>query len=155
MTPFVRRASEIDVEYLARDLRKEDAAEIKAAVGLSPIEGLMQSFRTSHRVWVAVDEEGPWAMFGVGGKDHIVGHPWMLAADRMKRHAKTFIQQCPKWIEEMSKGVAILQNFVDARNTVHIRWLKWAGFTFADKPVIAGVERRPFFEFYKSCVPQH
>ncbi len=40
-----------------------------------------------------------------------------------------------------------LQNYVDARNEISIRWLKWLGFRFDPKPVPYGIWGLPFLRF--------
>ena len=45
----------------------------------------------------------------------------------------------------------LLSNYVDAINELHIKWLKWCGFTFINKHEKYGVEQRPFYEFVRLC----
>ena len=43
----------------------------------------------------------------------------------------------------------MIWNYVDARNVVHIKWLKWLGFTIINKHNQFGIGRIPFYEFVK------
>ena len=54
-----------------------------------------------------------------------------------------------KWLEEKNKEYPLLVNYVDARNKVAIRWLRFLGFTFIRKIEKYGVGRKPFYEFVR------
>ena len=43
----------------------------------------------------------------------------------------------------------ILFNFVDARNTTHVKWIKYMGFSIIQEHATFGVEGRLFYEFAK------
>ena len=43
---------------------------------------------------------------------------------------------------------------MDARNDLHIKWLKWMKFTFINKVNEFGYEKKPFYEFIKICAHQ-
>ena len=52
-------------------------------------------------------------------------------------------------VEIFQKRYRVLYNFIDARNTLHIKWLKWCGFTFIQKHYDYGYEKRLFYEFVR------
>jgi hypothetical protein len=44
----------------------------------------------------------------------------------------------------------VLRNYVDQRNTVSIRWLRWLGFRMGE-PAVMGAARVPFVPFEMSA----
>jgi hypothetical protein len=40
-----------------------------------------------------------------------------------------------------------LENYVDVRNELSIKWLRWLGFQFDPQPIPYGVWEMPFFRF--------
>ena len=62
---------------------------------------------------------------------------------------RTFLRQSKEVLRELHHQFILLFNEVDARNTVHIRWLRWMGFTFVRYRPNYGTEGRPFYEFCK------
>ena len=56
------------------------------------------------------------------------GVAWMLSSEQLKNHARQFLRECPKWIEEMGQGYEYLYNFVDERNWETLKWLQFLGF---------------------------
>jgi len=67
----------------------------------------------------------------------------------LKKISLSFIRNCKGVCDILQKDYQLLNNFVDARNTLHINWLKWMGFSFINKHQRYGVERRLFYEFVK------
>ncbi|WP_455153310.1 hypothetical protein [Bradyrhizobium cenepequi] len=58
------------------------------------------------------------------------------------------------WRDQLLERYPILRNFVDDRNTVSIRWLRWLGFKLHDPVVIGGHVFR-IFELRSSDVRYH
>jgi hypothetical protein len=54
----------------------------------------------------------------------------------------------------MERSYTLIGNVIDERNRVHLRWLKWMGFTFVQRIPEYGVQHRPFLEFIKICATQ-
>lgn len=149
MSYTVRAAILTDALTLADNLREEDLAEIKASVNRPALDVLLEGIRGG-RTWVGVDAEGPYGIFGVApSQDPQVGHPWMLATPRLLQHQRQFLRECAGAVRELHRDYPVLRNYVDARNTVHIRWLAWCGFEFLRLHPHAGVEQIPFFEFQR------
>lgn len=136
---------------LTAGLRAADIEEVRAASGLPPEAALRFSFRSSSRVWVALNERGrAWTMFGVAPYgDGTTGVPWLLATDEAQAHRKFFMRNTKQYVEAMGADYTRLINYVDVRHKESLRWLKWAGFTFDPAPVLLGPESRPFLRFSK------
>jgi hypothetical protein len=129
-------------------MRQSDRDEC-AAGGLTAQRALEGSFEISARAWTALVNDEPVCMFGVTPLDILggIGSPWLLAAAEFKKHYVTFIRLSKEYLEKELEIFPHLVNFVDARNTLPARWLKWLGFKFDHKPVPYGPFGMPFYRF--------
>ena len=149
LKPHLRVATEEDCIYLSKRLRKEDYQEIKAVSGLSPLISLLIGLEISDVPLVICNKKNkPVAMLGVVPQG-LFGAIWMVGTEDLKKISLSFIKNCKGVCDVLQKDYQLLNNFVDARNTLHINWLKWMGFTFINKHQRYGVERRLFYEFVK------
>ena len=145
----MRKATEDDVKYLAPRLRQCDKDEIKANVGLPEEVALKLSAEASDFPLVVVDHK-PVAIFGVVPKKD-VAYIWMMATPELEKIGFPFLKECKRVVTMFNEKHPLLSNYVDARNELHIKWLKWCGFTFINKHEKYGVEQRPFYEFVRLC----
>ena len=137
-----------DCNYLADRLRYEDKREILDATGLTPYGGLIKSYVSSEVCFTIVDKDDvPVGMFGVSKRGAI----WLLASEEIFRIRFSFLRESRKVVDFLNKQYPTLWNFVDSRNELHIRWLKWCGFKFLRK-IKYGVSQKPFYEFIRICV---
>ena len=138
-----------DVEYLAPRLRFGDKQEILASLGLTPLDGLKLSFSNSTLCLTIVNLKGlPVGIFGIADLGGGVGGLWLLASEDLATVQISFLRECKKVIQLLNKKYKILWNFVDCRNELHVRWLKWCGFKFLRK-INYGVLQKPFYEFIR------
>lgn len=146
---FVRVAHPDDAAYLAPRLRPEDKAEVRASSGRTPLEALTISFDLSDPVYtICYSNADPVGMFGVVPTDEPgVGAVWMLATPRIESMQFPFLRQCRKWIDHLNDLYPLLYNFVDGRNLVHMKWLRWMNFIFLECHPRYGVEALTFYEF--------
>lgn len=161
--PLCRPSTPEDCLSLAPRLRKEDVAEIKAVNGNDPLPELQQALRVSDECWTIEhrDEQSSEGlvigMFGVAPLEGApgVGAIWLLASDDLPKIRWSFLKRTRPWIEHFLSKYPILTNWVDSRNEVHIKWLKWAGFQFTS--VTEQFSGEPFHQFVKqrshSCAP--
>jgi hypothetical protein len=137
-----------DCSYLADKLRYEDKREILDASGFTPFGGLLKSYVNSEVCFTILDtDDVPVGMFGVNKNGAI----WLLATDEIFRIRFSFLRESRKVVDFLNKQYPSLWNYVDSRNELHIRWLKWCGFKFLRK-INYGVSQKPFYEFIKICV---
>ena len=73
-----------------------------------------------------------------------------MATNDLQKIQIAFLKECRKVIKVFNKKYRILWNYVDCRNQLHIRWLKWCGFRFINK-TNRGILNKPFYEFIKIC----
>ncbi len=88
----------------------------------------------------------PEIMFGVGDLNILagVGAPWLLGTDAVEKHGPAFLRRSRNFRDQLLTRYSVLRNFVDDRNTVSIRWLRWLGFTLLDPVEIRGYQFRLF-----------
>jgi hypothetical protein len=148
--PRFREASRRDCFAMAPILREADQGEC-AAHGVFPLDALLRGLDTSTLAVALEDDEGrSFAIYGVGPLSQPGrGAPWMLGTDAIKDNWVWFLRNTPEMIRNAHSAYPHLYNLVDARNTVHIRWLEWAGFTFG-RTVPFGPLGLPFHEFMRS-----
>ena len=109
---------------IAPYLRRADIEEHKAISNIPNDVALAYSIAYSERGF-AVEYKGRIAaIFGVNG-----GVIWLVGTDEIAEHPITFYRLSKKIFERLSDGYERLFNFVDERNTLSLRWLKWLGFT--------------------------
>ena len=154
---YARAASIEDALLLAPRLRQADVDEIGAHSGHEPLRALVDGIHNSQWSLAICHDETRHvlALCGVGHHPEVpdVGFPWMLASDGLLGVQQTFLRHSRAVIARMQADYPVLTNWVDARNAVHIRWLRWCGFRFIRLHPVFGHERRPFYEFARiACV---
>jgi len=89
-------------------------------------------------------------MFGSSPiKEERYGIVWLLSSEDLFKHIKQFIKECPKWVEDMSKGYDYVYNFVDKRNWKSLKWLQFLGFEPKEELQQYGVGKMPFLLMMK------
>lgn len=150
---YQRPATPADVRFLADNMRARDVAEIKAQSGNTPEESLLHSFFASKPCMAMVSRHGKlMGMWGVVPRGFKSGQIWMLCTDDMvkdKHDRRTFLRKSKQQLALLFKDYSVLFNVVDARNAVHVRWIRHMGFTFVAKHPEWGPENRLFFEFVR------
>lgn len=91
----------------------------------------------------------PVAVIGVSPNSIITGGGtiWMLGTDGLKDAKLAVLRHSRAWTQSMLQKYGELSNYVDARNEVSIRWLKWLGFT-VDEAKPYGKSQLPFHRFH-------
>lgn len=147
---YVRDANHADVDIIASDMRDADVAEVKAYSGDTPEDALKKGLNQPGSITKAIclPNDVPVGMYGVVPTDEPrVGVIWMLAANQLEQLHRQFLRESRGYIEDLCQGFDLVFNFTDARNTVHHRWIKWAGFTIINRREEFGEAQIPFLEF--------
>lgn len=130
----VREATNRDVISLSQRLRDADLDELWHCGRDNPADALWNGLWFSDRCLVAVDENDEaqiiWGVVPLPDASLNIGAVWMLASDSLKDNWIQVLRETRYWLGDLSKGYDLLTNSVYAENTVHIRWIRWAGFTF-------------------------
>lgn len=146
----IRLATIEDCINLAPLLRQEDMDEVWESGGHLPEEVLLLSFNASPGTQIATLDGAPVCMFGVCPTDKPgIGIPWMLASDLIKEVSSEFLKRDKGVLSEMFTGYTYLYNIAWSRNVMHLRWLKWLGFTIDRTPIPLGRNNEIFFQFHK------
>ena len=134
------------IRPIAERMRQADRDEVFAASGRSPVGALLFSLKRSSMVWTAIVDGRPEVMFGVGDLNILagVGAPWLLGTDAVERNYVAFLRGSVEWRDQLLRDYSTLRNFVDERNRVSIRWLRWLGFTISDPIILQGNAFRLF-----------
>ena len=139
-----------DCIYLAPILRFADKREILDGTGMPPYNALVKGYVSSEVCFTIVDKENtPVGMFGVSENGAI----WLLASDNIQKIRFSFLRESRKVVELLNQKYRTLWNYVDCRNELHLRWLKWCGFKFI-RQLKYGVNQKPFYEFIRICATQ-
>ena len=140
-----------DVDFIAPRLRKADYNECLASTGQQPLGVLLNSLNLGDISLTLRapngDRVGLCGVVPSALKE--AGVVWMVATDDIHQHQTTFLRNSKRALQNLSKDYLVLFNCVDARNSVHIKWLKWMGFTFINKHENYGAEKRLFYEFVR------
>jgi len=142
-----------DPEYIGMRLRDADLMEMQAVQGThaDPVAALRYGIEISYFPFVATIDGAPACVFGAVPEPHDprFGCVWLMGTDAITKHPKTFLRHSKEYLEKVAEPFSLLWNCVDKRNDVHIRWLKWMGFTFVREIPSMGEQRLPFLEFAK------
>ena len=125
--------------------------EVRASHGLSPRRALRLALVVSGRydlAFTATLENEPVVMFGITPPSILdeVAVPWMLTTAAVEKHPKTFMKESRALFEVFKQSFPRMRNYVDARNTVAVRWLQWLGFSVY-YPEPFGPDEMPFHKF--------
>lgn len=143
--PFMRPLQKGDVTELAQTMRFEDTEEIRLASGGTPLSALVTG--TTASTCTAIEWQGRVvAIFGISGVKGSYGIPWMLGTDDIKKIRKSLLRECREVVAGYLTDYHYLANACWSKNTVHIDWLKWLGFTFQGEDIRNG---EVFLHFHK------
>ncbi len=150
---YHRPAKIDDVSFVAANMRQEDRDECFALSGTNAVQSLFSSYFISNPCMTIVSRHGqPMGMWGVSRICKTSGRVWMLGCKNMlddSRDKYEFLRQSRIELKKLHQQFPVLFNYIDARNTVHLRWLKFMGFSIIKKHEKFGYENLPFYEFAK------
>lgn len=138
-----------DVWELARNMRDQDREELHASSGEDIVHILRESYKYSDWTMAGRVNGELACLFGVRGSTTMIcnfGVPWMLGTPVLEKHPGALMRHCAGYVALMAERYPLLMNWVDARNTRSIRWLKRLGFE-VHPAVPHGKARLPFHKF--------
>lgn len=146
MTPHVRPSVEADCVYLAAHLRDADRRECELW-GHDPLPSLRTGLSYSLQPLTVVGPSGkPAAMFGLTGGTGEDATVWLLGTPEITSFPMTFLRQSRLWMDHLCRPIRGIDrvkgvgNWVDLRNTKHVDWLRWMGFTKTSSRDQSGIE---------------
>lgn len=151
---MIRPTTAADILDLAPRLREADLEEIKALTGLGPLEALALGLFQSDTCITCVSAEG--VIVGVCGiapyDDGETASVWFLTAPEIAQHIRELAVKGKEWLDQQNSIYPILMNYVTEDNTVHLRLIKYLGFTLGTPFNIHGTDTRVIpFERRRSC----
>lgn len=153
MTSLVRPSTWLDAHSLAPRLRSEDISEIRAATGHTPVQALLTGVLAGTECYTIEGSEAqPIGMFGICHSPELgpgQASIWMLGSPDLVTIKLELFERCESFLQDFLTKFPLLWNYVDARNTTHLKWIKRCGFTFLKLHPTFGYEQRPFYEFVR------
>lgn len=148
MTYSIRPATTEDLQRVAENMDPADAAEVWASSHRTPASAVLVSSRVSRETLAGCVDDRAICVFGVGQRTLMDnrGIPWLLGTPEIKDHARAFLRASKRWVQAEAQRYEALENWVDARHTRAVQWLKWLGFEL-EEPRPFGVEQMPFHRF--------
>lgn len=147
-TTYLTDATPGHVMAMANHLRPADLAEVYAVALISGRDALALSYDRSAEALTLVHRRQPVAMFGVSRQTLLLGGTiWMLATRDFEQIRFPFARYCRQVIGVWLDRYGYLENYVDARNTLSLHWLRWCGFTI-EQAAPLGALGLPFHHFY-------
>jgi hypothetical protein len=129
-------------------MRAEDAAEVLAARGHSPIEALGDALWQSTQAFTLVAGDKVLCMTGLIPLHlHNVqaANAWLLTGDAVESHKVAFLRASRFAITLYLEEYPVLVNYIDARYSRALAWAKWLGFDVCEaRPY--GIDGEPFHE---------
>lgn len=126
----VRRSTFGDIWDLSAVIRPEDAAEVAAASGRSPVESLMDGLLNSQECWTARNSRQDILAMGgvVWNMENQVGIPWMLCSVIAEKHKLSLVKLMrrlnARWIRHYER----LYNTAWVHNPMHVAIIKSLGY---------------------------
>ena len=140
-----------DIDYVSPRLRKADYNECLASTGQHPRIVLHKSLDLGGTtLTLRAPDGGRLGLCGVV-PSHLenAGIVWMCATDDIYQYQTAFLRKSKAALDYLACDYAVIYNCVDARNTLHMKWLDWMGFTFINKHEKYGAAKLPFYEFLR------
>lgn len=152
MKDYHRPATLDDAHFVAHHLRPADRLEVMAVTGLPAFAVLPEAVRRGG-VEAMIAPTGE--VVGLCGVDPSAidgfGNVWMIGTPRISAFRHEFLRAAREWLARRHREYPRLGNLVDARNTVHIRWLALLGFRFTHVVSQYGAGGLPFIQFERSA----
>ena len=147
MSLHVVQSTDADPVSLAPYLRQADRDECMAAAGHEPLTALRIGLQASLDPQTVLENGHPIAMFGVVELAPGVGSPWLLGSSRIEANWFQFARRSRDEFARLREPWPHLENVIDERNQLHVRWIQWLGFDLVERLTEYGVEKRPFWRF--------
>lgn len=145
---LIRPTEPGDAARLFANLRASDLAECRAYGHPDIAASIESSVNRSVLCWTGLVDGELAAIIGVAPVNMLtgVGSPWMLGTPVLDRHQRVLVRMTPEYISRMLKVFPHLVNYVHAKNTTSVRWLRRLGFTLHEA-VPYGPLGEPFHPF--------
>lgn len=144
----IREVQKEDIAVLVKNMREHDKQEVNAATRMGIWNAVETSVTMSTYSKTGLVNDELVCMWGVCPISLLSssGSPWMLGTDLIEKRQRVFLRRSKPWLDDIRKDYRYLENFVDARNVLSVKWLKWLGFEM-DEAEPYGIHGEPFHKF--------
>jgi hypothetical protein len=143
----LKKSTNDHIKYLVFHLRDADRAELKALGIKSPSKEFKRAI-TQGPTYTACLHDKPMAIFGTVPIQEGFGSIWMLGTDDIMKHPMKVLRLSKEVLRGLMEPYEMVGNMVFSENEVHVKWIKWLGFTFI-RETIYGPDGNLFYEFAK------
>ncbi len=129
-------ATEVHIEELIRNMNDDCIKECQA-FGKTPKVAAEEAFQRSDEAYTGLTDGRVGAVFGVVPFALLgsTGRPWMLSTELTAKEWLYTARASKKFIRHTLRRYERLENAVDNRYKLSIKWLKWLGFT-VERPIV-------------------
>ena len=124
MSKYIHPATLEAALRVASNLLPDDYREVTEGHGHDPLNSLVVGFQNCDSVYFEVPNGEIAGMAGV----HEGGQIWMLCTPAIYDYPHTFAREAKRYVNARTEK--LLWNFVDERNKVHVKLLRFLGFKF-------------------------
>lgn len=78
------------------------------------------------------------------------GCPWAFCTNAIEEMPVEFTRKGLLITKLMHEKYATLSNYVDERNTVHVKWLEWMGYKMMQRTTSYSLDGAPFLRFERT-----
>lgn len=155
----IREFKESDVDYVANNMRKADADELRALLGVEPKEGLIYSIEHSEEVWTGLADGMPACIFGITdctdeNDDYTSALIWTLGTEQFFKYTKQTCLLTSRVFDSWLEKYDLLFNYIWEGNKKHQNWLKRMGFIIFEDEYVEGVDGDKFYFFANFSYPE-
>jgi len=147
----IRPATKEDATTICPNLRDADRREIEASSGFAPSPGLLiDALSVCDRAWaLETSDKQVAALLGTSPvfQQPDIGYVWLIGTPLLESNRIEFLKGCKAHLQTVYGPYKLLTNYADERNTLHLRWLRWMGFSFIRRFQTYGTAGLPFLEF--------
>lgn len=133
---YITPAETKHIEAMLGRIRQADYDEFAAGYSLTPERGLAIGLKVSTHCWAGIWDGKVIAIAGLNPISFLgdEAHPWMVGTRDLERPEirREFLELSKSVLLHMLSIYPRLENWVDVRNRMAVRWLKWLGFTMHD-----------------------
>jgi len=150
MTPhgIVTRSVMADAGECAAILREEDRRELEEIGGVPAIDSLKRGVLLGSPSLTLRTHTGDMvALMSVVPFGSRLGFIALSGTRLLEENRTAFLRGSRDVLAHLDTKFDTLCNVCDARNEVHIKWLKWLGFTFIRRIETYGAHGVPVYEF--------
>ena len=145
MSKIIIRPATVEAAIeVASNLRFEDYRECVEGHGSDPMVSLPMAVHLGHCISFDMPNGKTAGLAGI----HENGAIWMLCTPDIHDYPIAFAREAKRWIN--SRTEPLLHNICDARNTAHVKLLRFLGFKFL-RVITHGPNNLAFIEFCKLC----